>query len=89
MWGNTMEKIKTATGQEFDCDFVSSMLFPSRTYIRVCGAPIGTVATVFSSKSETTSLRFGDNVIEGYTNLVAIVPESDAIRIVLGKEATA
>lgn len=81
-----MERMKTASGKEFDCDYVSTMPSPARAYIRVRGVPIGTVATVFSDPEETRQLQFGAETIEGHTNLIALVPEGNAIRIVLGKE---
>ena len=81
-----MEKLKTATGKEFDCDYFNPFPPVGQTNLRVLNADLVTVATVFSDPNETALLSFGVTCAERYTKLVAIVPEVNAIRVVLGKE---
>ena len=81
-----MDKLKTATEKEFDCDYFNPFPEAGQINIRVIGKPLVYVATVFSDKSETVQLWWETAYAAGYTKLVAIVPEGDAIRVVLGKE---
>ena len=81
-----MEKLKTATGKEFDCDYVNPGQPTGECTLRIGDVQISTVATVFSNQSETVQLWCGEQYAANYTRLVAIVPESGAIRVVLGKE---
>lgn len=81
-----MEKLKTATGKEFDCDYFNPFPPVGQVNLRVLNIPLYTVATVFSEPSETVQLWWENSYAAGYTKLVAIVPEGDAIRVVLGKE---
>jgi len=84
--GGNMEKIKTATGKEFDCDYVSVLSTPKWAYIRIYNTDIGTVATVFSNPAETKTLTFGAITLDGYTRMRNLVPESNCIRVTLEKE---
>lgn len=81
-----MEKIKTATQKEFDCDYFNYFLPANRVYIRVLNKDLATVAAVFSDPAETTKLWWCDKYVARYTKLIALVPEGNAIRVVLGKE---
>lgn len=81
-----MEKLKTATGKLFDCDYFNPFPPVGQLNLRVLNTPLVTVATVFSNPRETIQLWCGTQYAAKYTNLVAIVPEGDAIRVVLGKE---
>lgn len=81
-----MEKLKTATGKEFDCDYFNPFPEAGQINIRVLEKPLVYVATVFSDPSDTVQLWWENSYAAGYTKLVAIVPEGDAIRVVLGKE---
>ena len=85
-----MEKLKTATGKEFDCDYFNPFPEAGQINIRVLGKPLVYVATVFSDKEETIQLYYGSEMNgqyeSGYTKLISIVPEWNAIRVVLGKE---
>lgn len=84
-----MEKLKTATGKEFDCDYFNPFPPVGQTNLRVLNTPLTTVASVFSDPNETVQLYCGDGdgmqYASQYTRLVAIVPEGNAVRIVLGK----
>ena len=81
-----MEKLKTATGKEFDCDYFNPFPPVGQINLRVLNAPLVTVATVFSNQKETVQMWCGEQYAAQYTILVAIVPEGNAIRVVLGKE---
>lgn len=81
-----MEKLKTATGQEFDCDYFNPAPQFGQVNLRTVNVSLTTVAAVFSDPAETAALKCSGMTAEGYTKLVAIVMEGDAIRVVLGKE---
>ncbi len=81
-----MDQLRTATGKTFACDYFN--LFPpaGQVNLRVIGASLTSVAAVFGDPAETVQLYWGKDYLAQHTKLVAIVPEGDAIRVVLGKE---
>ena len=81
-----MEKLKTSTGKKFDCDYFNPSDVVGQTNLRVLNTSISEVAKVFSDPKETVQLWCEGMYAAQYTKLVAIVPEGDAIRVVLGKE---
>ena len=81
-----MEKVRTATGREFDCDSFSMIEDPVRLYIRIHGVPISTVAAVFSDPRETVQIYYGDIYVAQFTKLLGIIPENGMIRVNLTKE---
>ena len=81
-----MDKLKTATGKEFDCDYFNPFPPIGQINLRVLNVPLVTAVTVFSNPAETIQMWCGEQYAAQYTNLVAIVPEGNAIRVVLGKE---
>lgn len=81
-----MEKLKTATGKKFDCDYFVPFPPANRITIRVLNENLATVATVFSNPIETVQLWFNQEYAAYYTQLIALMPEGNAIRVVLGKE---
>lgn len=80
-----MDKIVTATGKEFDSDYLSTIPYPAQTFFRILNTPIEEAAKVFSDPAETAKIYYCEHCLEGYTNLIAIIPESDAIKICLAK----
>lgn len=80
-----MEKLKTASGLEFDCDMVSVIPSPPRCYLHIHNAPLSTIAAVFSNPSETVQLWHGDNYISGFDKLQAISVDDGAYRVTLRK----
>jgi hypothetical protein len=44
------------------------------------------LAEVFGNREETIQLWHGENYLAMYTKLVALVPEGDAVKVVLAKE---
>lgn len=81
-----MEKLKTATGKEFNCDYFNPFPQVGQINIRVLDVPLATIATVFADPMETVQMWCKNQYAAQYTKLIAIVPESNAIRIVLGRE---
>ena len=81
-----MDILKTATGKEFDCDYFNPFPPVGQVNLRVLKTSLATVATVFGDTSETVQLWCDRQYAAQYTKLVAIVPEGNAIRVVLGKE---
>lgn len=81
-----MEKLITATGREFDCDYFNPSQTTRQCNLRVLNTPLETVATAFSNPAETAQLWCEGEYAAQYTKLVAIVPEGNAVRVVLGKE---
>lgn len=81
-----MDKLKTATGKEFDCDYFNPNQPVPHVDIQLIGMSVSEAAVVFSDRSETVQLWYQDQYLAYYTRLVAIIPDAGAIRVVLGKE---
>lgn len=81
-----MEKLKTATGKEFDCDYFNPFPPVGQINLRVLNTSLTTVETVFSDPQETVQMWCGEQYAAQYTKRIAIDPEGDAIRVVLGRE---
>lgn len=81
-----MDKIKTATGKEFDCTYFNPFPPMGQVNISIANESFVTLAVVFNNPGETVQLWYGDQYLAHHTKLVAIVDEGDAIRVVLEKE---
>lgn len=81
-----MEKVTTATGKTFDCDYFNPFPPANQVNIRVLGVSLVEVASVFGNPAETVQLFYEGQYLAHHTKVFAIVPEGDAIRVVLGKE---
>lgn len=81
-----MEKIKTATGKTFATDYFNPFVPEKQVNIRILNSNLVEVATVFGNPVETVQLFYGKEYLAHHTKVIAIVPEGDAIRVVLGKE---
>lgn len=81
-----MEKLRTATGKEFDCTYFNPFPPMGQVNISIINASFATLAAVFSDPKETVQLWCGKQYLAHHTNLLAIVNDGDAIRVVLGKE---
>ena len=81
-----MEKLKTATGKEFDCTYFNPFPPMGQVNISIVNTSFSVLASVFSNPAETVQMRYGDQYLAYHTNLIAIVNDGDAIRVVLGKE---
>lgn len=81
-----MDKLKTATGKTFETDYFNPCPPVGQVNLRILGVRVATVAEVFSDPAETVQLYCGNQYIAHFTKLIAIVPEGNAVRVVLGKE---
>lgn len=81
-----MEKLKTATGKTFDCDYFNPFLPEKQVNIRILNSSFSVVAAVFSNPKETVQMWYMNQYLAHHTNLIAVVNDGDAIRVVLGKE---
>lgn len=81
-----MESVITATGKSFDCDYFNPFAPAAQVNIRILNSNLVEVASVFGNPVETVQLFYGKEYLAHHTKVVAIVPESNAIRVVLGKE---
>ncbi len=81
-----LDTVKTATGKLFDSDYIATIPNPPQAYIRVCGTSLPLLAEVFGNREETIQLWHGETYLAMYTKLVALVPEGDAVKVVLAKE---
>lgn len=81
-----MSKLKTATGKEYECDYFNPAPTVGQLNLRVLNTSLANAAAVFSDKRETAALRWENQYAALYNKLIALVPEPDAIRVVLGKE---
>ena len=81
-----MEKIKTATGKTFDCDYFVLFDPLKQLDIYVHNVPFMTVASVFSNPKETVQMWFGNQYASQYTKLVSIAPEGNMVFVQLRKE---
>ena len=80
------DKVKTATGKEFDCTYFNPFPPLGEVNISIVNAPFATIATVFSNPAETVQMWYGNQYLAHHTRLIAVVNDGDAIRVVLGKE---
>lgn len=81
-----MEFVKTGTGKTFGCDYFNPFPQAAQVNIRILGTPMREVVAVFSDPKETGTLICGQQVVRNYTKVIAVVPEGNAIRVVLGEE---
>lgn len=80
-----MSTLKTATGKELECDYFNPFPPLGQVNLRINGEPLAVVASIFSDPRETAALYWENQYAALYTKLIALVPEPDAIRVVLGK----
>lgn len=81
-----MEELITASGKKYLTDFVVTLPSPAQVYIRIFGASLVEVSTVFSDPKETARIQYEKTVLEGYTEFRSLVIEDDAIKVVLGRK---
>lgn len=81
-----VEKVKTATGKEFDCTYFNPFPPLGQVNISIVNADFITLASVFSDPKETVQLWYMDQYLAHHTRLIAVVNDGDSIRVVLGKE---
>ena len=81
-----MEYLTTATGRKISCDYFNPNQPVPQVDIQISGVSVAEAASIFSDTRETEQLWYGNQYLAHYTRLVAIIPDSDSIRVVLGKE---
>ena len=81
-----MKELITATGRKIPCDYFNPNQPVPQVDIEINGLSVAEAASIFSNKEETKQLWYGKQYIANYTRLVAIIPFSGSIRVVLGKE---
>ena len=81
-----MNTIRTTSGIIYDSDYVSVIENPDRLYIRIINSSLQNIAITFGNKEELSTIYYEDLCFAGYTKLIALVPEGEAIRVVLTKE---
>lgn len=79
-------KIRLATGRELDCDYLGHSEKRRQATIRILNTSFQDVVKVFADPAETVQMRFENEYASGFTKLLAVIDEDDAIRVVLGKE---
>lgn len=78
-----MEILTTATGREINCDYFNYFQPQKRISLRVIGISESEARLIFENPAETAQLWCAGQYIANHTNLKAIIPEGNAIRIVL------
>lgn len=81
-----MDYLTTATGRKISCDYFNQNQPVPQVDIQISGVSVAETASIFSDRRETEQLWYGKQYLAHYTRLVAIIPDSDSIRVVLGKE---
>lgn len=81
-----MNELITATGRKIPCDYFNPNQPIPQVDIQISGVSVAEAASIFSDRRETEQLWYGNQYLAHYTRLVAIIPDSDSIRVVLGKE---
>lgn len=81
-----MDELITATGRKIPCDYFNPNQPVPQVDIQISGISVSNVASIFSDRRETEQLWYGNQYIAHYTRLVAIIPDSNSTRVVLGKE---
>ena len=79
-------KIRMASGRELECDFLSHSDRRKQATVRIQNTQITVIASIFSNPSETAAMWLGNDYAAGFTKLLAMIDDGDAIRVVLGKE---
>ena len=81
-----MEYLTTATGRKISCDYFNPNQPVPQVDIQISGLSVAEAASIFSDSRETEQLWYGKQYLAYYTRLVAIIPDSGSIRVVLRKE---
>lgn len=69
-----------------ECDYMDHSEQRRQANVRILNTPVYEIARVFSDPAETVQLRFENDYAAGFTKLLAMIDDGDAIRVVLGKE---
>ena len=81
-----MTKIKLASGKQLDCDYMGHSQQRRQATIRILNTSMTEIASVFSNPAETAAMWFENDYAAGFTKLLAMIDDGDAVRVVLGKD---
>lgn len=81
-----MDELITATGREYQTDYLVTIPKPAMLFVRIFSDDIDAVREVFQNQEETAVLTYAKKEYEGYTILDSIVDEGDALKVVLKHE---
>lgn len=81
-----MEKLKTATGKTYDCDFAVTIQNPPQLFLCIHNETFPTIAAVFSDSKETTQLWHEERYFSDFTKLVSLSQDGSVIQVALAKE---
>ena len=81
-----MKNLVTATGKMYQCDYFNLSDLTNQGDIRLLGMSVVDVVSVFTDPAETSKLRCGVDMAEGFTEFLGLRIEGAAIRVILGKE---
>ena len=79
-------KIRFATGKEMECDYMGHSEKHRQATIRIKNASMNEVVAVFADPKQTIQMYFENDYASGFTKMLAVIDEGDAIRVVMGKE---
>lgn len=71
--------IETATGKQFESDYVVPHDPSKSVYIRIKNADQKSVGSTFSDPDETTLLKYRNSTYEGYTILLLMEKQTENI----------
>jgi hypothetical protein len=71
---------------QLECDYMDHSEQRRQANVRILNMPMAEVAQIFSDPAQTVQLRFENDYAAGFTKLLAMIDDGDAIRVVLGKE---
>lgn len=80
-----MDNFTTATGKEFQTDYLVTIQKPPMLFVRVIGGEKDEIKAIFKNPEETKELTYNNNVYEGYTHFESISDEGNAWKVVLSK----
>ena len=75
-----MDTITTATGKQFDTDYLASIPNPKMLFFRVLNSDLVTVAGIVGNAKEMARIEYAGNAFTG-CELVAISIEGEAIKV--------
>lgn len=81
-----MDILTTATGKKVKCDYFNPFPPADQVNLRVLGMSLLEAVTLFTDTNEINQLHCGEQFLNDHTKVVAIIPEGDAVRFVLGRE---
>ena len=80
-----MDKLTTATGREFQTDYLVTIARPAMMFVRILGSDAATVTEVFHNPEETARLTYAGVEYDGFTKFVSVTDEGDALKVGLEK----